>query len=91
MNSQEEEILLLKQKICELEEKLKKYTNGNNHKNYYEKNKNVVMEKANEYKKKLKETNPDKIKEYAHKAYLKRKEKLKKIKEEEENNSAQDI
>jgi len=56
MNSQEEEILLLKQKICELEEKLKKYTNGNNHKNYYEKNKNVVMEKANEYKKKLKET-----------------------------------
>ena len=48
------------------------------------------MEKANEYKKKLKETNPDKIKEYAHKAYLKRKEKLKKIKEEE-NNSAQDI
>ena len=73
MNSQEEEILLLKQKICELEEKLKKYTNGNNHKNYYEKNKNVE------------------IKEYAHKAYLKRKEKLKTIKEEEQNNSAQDI
>lgn len=28
MNSQEEEILLLTQKVCELEEKLKKYTNG---------------------------------------------------------------
>jgi hypothetical protein len=33
--------------------------------------------KANENKKKLKETNPDKIKEYAHRAYLKKKEKEK--------------
>ena len=39
MISQEEEIKQLKLKNIELEEKLKKYTNGNNHKNYYENNK----------------------------------------------------
>ena len=83
MISQEEEIKQLKLKNIELEEKLKKYTNGNNHKNYYEKNKNIVIEKANEYKRKLKETNPEKIKEYAHKAYLKKKEKIKQNKEQQ--------
>jgi predicted MPP superfamily phosphohydrolase len=84
MTSKEEEIIQLKQRICELEAKLKKYTNGNNHKTYYEKNKEIVMKKANENKKKLKETNPEKIKEYAHRAYLKRKEKIQKMKEEED-------
>jgi len=69
---------LLKQRVNELEEKLKKYTNGNNHKNYYEKNKEIVKEKGSIYLKKLKEENPDKIKEYAKRAYLKKKEKLKK-------------
>ena len=39
------------------------------------------MQKASENKKKLKETNPEKIKEYAKRAYLKRKEKLQKLKE----------
>ncbi len=76
---------LLKQRINELEEKLKKYTNGNNHKNYYEKNKEIVKEKGSIYLKKLKEENPDKIKEYAKRAYLKKKEKLKKEKEETTN------
>jgi len=76
---------LLKQRINELEEKLKKYTNGNNHKNYYEKNKEIVKEKGSMYLKKLKEENPDKIKEYAKRAYLKKKEKLKKEKEETTN------
>jgi len=69
---------LLKERINELEEKLKKYTNGNNHKNYYEKNKDIVKEKGSMYLKKLKGENPDKIKEYAKRAYLKKKEKLKK-------------
>jgi hypothetical protein len=68
---------LLKQKINELEEKIKKYTNGNNHKNYYEKHKDTIKEKGLEYLKKMKEENPDKIKEYARRAYLKKKEKLK--------------
>jgi hypothetical protein len=77
---------LLKQRVNELEEKLKKYTNGNNHKNYYEKNKEIVKEKGSMYLKKLKEENPDKIKEYAKRAYLKKKEKLKK-----ENGEIQNI
>ena len=73
---------LLKQRVNELEEKLKKYTNGNNHKNYYEKNKEIVKEKGSLYLKKLKEEKPEKIKEYAKRAYLKKKEKLKKENEE---------
>jgi len=68
---------LLKQKINELEEKIKKYTNGNNHKNYYEKHKDTIKEKGLTRLKKMKEENPDKIKEYARRAYLKKKEKLK--------------
>jgi len=78
MTSQEEEIKQLKQKNIELEEKLKKYTNSEGHKRYYEKNKELVIQKSNERKELLKETNPEKIKEYARRAYLKRKEKLKK-------------
>jgi cell division septum initiation protein DivIVA len=54
---------LLKQRINELEEKLKKYTNGNNHKNYYQKNKLIIKENGSIYLKNLKEDNPDKIKE----------------------------
>ena len=41
--AEQEEIIHLKQKVYELEEKLKKYTNGNNHKNYYEKNKEIII------------------------------------------------
>ena len=81
MNAHEIEIQQLKLKISELEEHLKKYTNSEGHKRYYEKHKETVIQKANERKEKLKETNPDKIKEYARRAYLKRKEKLKLEKE----------
>jgi hypothetical protein len=82
MNAYEIEIQQLKLKISELEEHLKKYTNSEGHKRYYEKHKETVIQKANERKEKLKETNPDKIKEYARRAYLKRKEKLKLEKED---------
>ena len=74
---------LLKQHVNELEERLKKYTSGKNHKKYYEKNKKKVMENGANYLHKLKEENPNKLKEYRRRAYLKRKEKLKK--EEDEN------
>ena len=50
----------------------------NSRQNYYEKNKEIVNEKAKERIKKLSKENPEKLKEIAHKAYLKRKEKLKK-------------
>ena len=65
----------LKERIIELEERVKKYTNSESHKRYYEKNKQQVKEKANGYLKKLAEENPDKLREYRHKAYLKQKEK----------------
>jgi hypothetical protein len=67
---------VLKQKNTELEERLKKYTNGNNHKRYYEKNKEKVKELGTNYIQKLKEENPEKLKEYRRTAYLNRKAKL---------------
>jgi predicted MPP superfamily phosphohydrolase len=66
-----------KKKNGELEERLKKYTNGDNHKRYYEKNKEKVMELGANYLQKLKEENPEKLKEYRRTYYLKKKnEKL---------------
>jgi len=67
----------LKNKVQELEERLKKYTNGDNHKRYYEKNKDNIKEQGTTYLKKLKEENPEKLKEYRRTYYLKKKEKMK--------------
>ena len=72
-----EEIESLRDKVKELENRLKKYTNGSNHKRYYEKNKERYKESGSEYLKKLKEENPERLKEYRKRAYEKRKEKLK--------------
>jgi hypothetical protein len=70
---------------ADLDQRLKKYTNGDNHKRYYEKNKDKIKETGTAYLQKLKTENPDKIKEYSHRAYLIQKEKkLKKIAEEAE-------
>ena len=54
----------LRNKVIELEERLKKYTNGDNHKRYYEKNKEKYKELGSNYLQKLKEENPEKLKEY---------------------------
>jgi hypothetical protein len=67
----------LKAKVAELEERIKKYSNGENHKRYYEKNKEKIKAKGTENLKKLKETNPEKLSEYRRNYYLKRKERLK--------------
>ena len=67
----------LKNKINELEEKLKSYTNPIRNKKYYEKHSNIFKEKAKNYMEKIKETNPEKLKEWRHQAYLNRKERLK--------------
>ena len=66
-----------KRRNRELEEKLKSYTNPTRNKKYYEKNSDIVKEKAKTYMEKLKETNPEKLKEWRHQAYLNRKAKLK--------------
>ena len=65
----------LKQQKLELEEKLKKYTNNKQHIKYYENHKDVVKERAKNYLEKINESNPEKLKEWRHNAYLKRKEK----------------
>jgi hypothetical protein len=72
-----EENLKLKLEIEELTIKIKKYTNNESHKKYYEIHKEKVIDNATKYLKNLKETNPEKLKEYRQKAYQKRKEKLK--------------
>ena len=69
----------LKTEIIELKEQLKKYTYGNTHRRYYEKNKEKVKEGGANYLKKLKEENPDKLKEYRRTAYLNNKNKLKEV------------
>jgi hypothetical protein len=71
-----QEIHALKTRNQELEYKLQKYTNSDGHKRYYEKNKDVVKEKGKSYLHKLKEENPEKLKEYRRTAYLNRKLKL---------------
>jgi len=75
----EQEIVRLQNELNETKEHLKKYTKSQ--KVYYEKNKEIVISKAKEGLKRLKETNPDKLKEYRRRAYLNRKEKLQKMKE----------
>ena len=72
-----EELLLEIQMLREENEKLKKQLENynNSRKSYYEKNKEIVKEKAKERLKKVAEENPDKIKEYAKRAYQKQKEK----------------
>lgn len=79
---QQEEVTQLKKRIGELEKsleetikKLEKYTNNDRHKKYYEKNKTRIKANAKRYLDKLKEENPDKLKEYRHNAYMKRKER----------------
>lgn len=71
------EIEELKKRNQELEDKLKLYTNPERNKKYYEKNCEIVKEKAKSYMDKIKETNPEKLKEWRHTAYLNRKAKLK--------------
>lgn len=66
----------LKKEVNELKEHLKKYTFGDNHKRYYEKNKEKVKEGGAKYLQKLKEENPEKLREYWRRAYENRKLKL---------------
>ena len=68
----QEKIKLLEEENKELKEKLKKYTAPIRHKNYYESHKDDIIQKTKEYKNLL---TPEKKKEYARRAYLKKKEK----------------
>jgi len=82
MNKEEEflqEIFLLKEENTKLKLQIENYNNSR--KSYYEKNKEIVNEKAKQRLKKIAEENPEKLKEINRLAYLKRKEKIKKIDE----------
>lgn len=59
-----------------LRTRLTKYTNGENHKRYYEKNKEKIKKSGATYLQKLKESNPEKIKEYSKRAYENKKKRL---------------
>jgi hypothetical protein len=76
MNNEEllKENALLREEVEKLKKQLENYNNSR--KAYYEKNKEYVKAQAKEGLKKLAEENPDKLKEYRRRAYLKRKEKL---------------
>jgi cell division protein FtsB len=76
------EMEMLKEENAKLKSQLENYHTSR--KSYYEKNKDYVKAQAKEGLKKLAQENPDKIKEYARRAYLKKKERLKQ-KEECEN------
>jgi phage/plasmid primase-like uncharacterized protein len=66
--------------IITLKNKLKSYTNAPRNKKFYENHADEIKQKAKEYNKKIKEENPEKIKEWSRNAYLKRKQKLEKLK-----------
>lgn len=83
LEQQQDEVLHLKSRIADLEKqlteaqtKLEKYTNNDRHKKYYEKNKTRIKANAKRYLNRLKEENPEKLKEYRHNAYVKRKERV---------------
>jgi hypothetical protein len=76
MDNRDEKIAALEAEVERLKTKLEKYTNNERHRKYYEKNKERVKENAKQYLNRLKEENPDKLKEYRHRAYMKRKEKM---------------
>jgi len=80
MNNEEliKENILLKEENEKFKKQLENYNASR--KSYYEKNKDLVNQKAKERLKKLAEDNPEKLKEINRKAYLKRKEKLEKEK-----------
>jgi len=68
-----------------VKEKLKKYTAPSRSKTYYENHKEEIIQKTKEYKNRTNYVvSPEIIKERNKKAYLKRKEKLKEL----ENNNA---
>ena len=78
----------LEEELQATKEHLKKYTASSYSKEYYEKNKDTIKERNANYKKNTNykyEPTPEKKKEYARRAYLKKKEKLQTEMEEKQN------
>jgi hypothetical protein len=71
------EITMLKEENTKLKSQLENYNNSR--KSYYEKNKEIVNEKSKQRLKKIANEDPEKLREINRQAYLKRKAKLQKI------------
>lgn len=83
-----EENAKLKEELQATKEHLKKYTAPASRKVYYENNKDEHKQRVKEYKEKTNYSanlSTEKKKEYARRAYLNKKEKIKKLEEKNEN------
>jgi len=69
------EIHNLRSQVQLLKSQLEKYTNNDRHKRYYNNNKDKIKQNARRYIEKLKDENPEKLKEYRKKAYMNRKQR----------------
>jgi len=90
----EEYVKKLEEENKELKEKLKTYTAPARRKTYYENHKEELIQKNKEYREKNNytyEVSPEKKKEYARTAYLNKKEKLQKEKEENQKSTEENI
>jgi hypothetical protein len=82
----EEHISNLETELQTTKEHLKKYTAPASRKVYYERNKELEKQRAKEYKENTNyKSTPEQVKLYNQRAYLRRKEKLKKEMEEKQN------
>ena len=87
-NLLKDKIFILENELKHTKEHLKKYTAPSNMKKYYQNHKEEIIKKVKEYKEKNNYKpiiDKEKRKEYAKRAYLNKKEKLKKISEIKEN------
>lgn len=70
-----DEVTNLRSQVATLNKRLEKYTNSDRHKKYYANNREKVKQNAKRYIERLKEENPEKLKEYRKTAYMNRKQK----------------
>jgi predicted GNAT family acetyltransferase len=81
----EEELQKIKNELIDTKEHLKKYTAPIRSKTYYENHKEEIIQKVKEHKQNTNYTyiaSPEQKKEWARTAYLNKKEKIKKLKEQ---------
>jgi len=82
----EEKNAKLQEELQATKEHLKKYTAPSYKKEHYEQNKDVIKERNANYKKNTNyKSTPEQVKLYNQRAYLRRKEKIKKEMDEKQN------
>jgi hypothetical protein len=86
-----EEIEQLRQQVKMLEEKVASHITSRNQaqRTYYKKHTDVAQQRTRSYLDNLKETDPERLKEYRHTAYINRKARLQRQKEETDKKEAE--